>query len=191
MDPKGVFVLPVDKLTFSFDELCGTAAASLTVQNFTDDRISYKLKSNASEFRMTIVASPGSSGFVEPHSEAVIKVSVNLLTLHFERLHFMVMWAKASEDCQDPKDFWNGITKDNCSWKPLKCVFKLSKPESKESGHEELLPDVTEVLESSPQKSDPLVVKLVDNGNRFNLSFSAQVLIVAVIGVIFGQIFFP
>ena len=62
---------------------------------------------------------------------------------------------------------------------------------AEESGHEELLLDVTEVLESLPQKSEPLIVKLVDNSSQFNLSFSAQVLIVAVIGVILGQIFFP
>ena len=194
MDPKGVLILPVDKLTFSFNESSRTVSTSLTVQNLTDDRISYKLKGNVAKFKKTIAARPGACGFVEPHSEAVIKVSINPLTFHLERLHFVVLWAKASEECQDPKAFWKGISKDKCSWKLLKCVFKLNKPDSKvaeESGHEELLLDVTEVLESLPQKSEPLIVKLVDNSSQFNLSFSAQVLIVAVIGVILGQIFFP
>ncbi len=188
MDLKGVFVLPVDKLTFSFDDSRRTVSANVTFQNFTSDRIGYKLKSSIAKSEMAIVAKPAACGFVEPQSEAAIKVSFNLNTTHLEHLHFVALWAKASEDCQDPKAFWNGISKGNYSLKPLKCVLKNL--EFKGTGQEEL-PDVTEVLEYPPQKPEPLVVKFVDESNLFNLSFGAQVLIVAIMGVILGQIFFP
>ncbi len=178
MGTRGVFVLPADKLTFTFDESLQKVSGNLTIQNFTEDRICFKIQSNS--FRIRIVSRQGSRGFVEPNSEVMTEIYFNPHTLnpnkHLGRLKFDILWAKASTDCQDPKGFWN--SNSYYSRKTLKCSFEFPQgTKESEPGH------FAKVVEESPPE-----------GSGYISSVPAQALIAAIIGmiigVILGQIFF-
>jgi hypothetical protein len=191
MKSQGVFVSPVEDLVFTYDESLNRVSGHMTIQNFTGNRICFKVQCTA--LKKKISAKP-SRGFVEPNCESRIELSLNPRPSNIERLSRMkivIAWNKASAEHQDPKAFWSSISNDNNHYcqKPLKCVFEPTDPKNKVT--EKFGPGQQTTLESHPQNFEPPQDRPGQVTPRLGWinSVAAQALIIAIIGIILRQIF--
>jgi hypothetical protein len=175
MKNQSIIVLPVDTITFSVREVRG----DIIIENPTDKTILYKVKSNAN---FKVMTKPSSRGTLEPGESRTVTLTCQDFDpqTNWKNTKFVIMWtSEIVAGDTNLKTMWSKISRDKIGIVSLNCHFQTSKPEPSEPA-ENPEPEVETYESFLPYSKD----------NGFGINFYGQVAFIALLGIIFGEIFF-